>query len=104
MGDYRRVAKVTDIPLGEMAAFEISHTEFVIAHTKDGFFAVVDECSHDSAPISEGEIDEGEIVCPRHGARFDLKTGAVTAPPALTPIEPLAVKIEGDDILVLLED
>jgi 3-phenylpropionate/trans-cinnamate dioxygenase ferredoxin subunit len=103
MNGFQKVAKTTDIPLGEMAGFEAGHREILLAHTDDGFFAVIDECSHDSAPISDGELFGNEVVCPRHGARFDLRTGAVTAPPAIVPIDTVEIKIEGDDIWVSLE-
>jgi 3-phenylpropionate/trans-cinnamate dioxygenase ferredoxin subunit len=104
MARFVKAASTTDIPLGGLRKFEIGYHRFVIAHTADGYFAVVDECTHDSAPISDGEVHGREIVCARHGARFDLGTGAVTAPPALVPIETLPLKIDGSDISVLLEE
>lgn len=104
MTDFQKVAQVGEIPLGTMKSVRINEQRLVIAHTDDGFFAVADECSHDAAPISDGEIDDNEVVCERHGARFDLKTGAVTAPPAIVPIDTFPLKVDGDDILVQVED
>jgi 3-phenylpropionate/trans-cinnamate dioxygenase ferredoxin component len=104
MSVLKRVAGTSDVPLGDMKQFEFGHARIVIAHTADGFFAVADECTHDSAPISDGEIDGCEVVCMRHGARFDLKTGAVTGPPAIVPVDTYEVVIDGDDILVRLND
>ncbi len=86
-----------------MKTFELAHTRFVIAHTAEGFFAVADECSHDGGPIGEGNILDNEVRCPRHGARFDLRTGAVTAPPALVPIDSYRVKVENGELFVWLE-
>ena len=103
MGKFVRVATSSDIPVGGLKGFEVGRNRFVIAHTAEGFFALADECTHDSAPISSGRVRGNEIVCPRHGARFDLKTGAVTAPPAVVAIDTLTVKIESDNILVWLE-
>ncbi len=103
MAAFVRVASTDEIPEGKLKAFEIGYQKFVVAHTADGFFAVVDECTHDSAPISSGRVRGTEIMCTRHGARFDLKTGAVTAPPAIVPIDTLTVKVDGVDILVWLE-
>lgn len=103
MAEFVRVAAVDEIPEGTMKGFEVGRQKFVVAHTADGFFAVIDECSHDAAPISSGRIRGNEIMCTRHGARFDLKTGAVTAPPAIVPIDTLTVKVDGGDILVWLE-
>jgi len=104
MSVLRRVARSGDIPLGDMKQFEVGPARIVIAHTDDGFFAVADVCTHDSAPISDGEIDGGEVVCMRHGARFDLKSGVVTGPPALVPIDTYEVVVDGDNILVRLND
>ena len=103
MEKFVRVAATSDIPMGGLKGFEVGHSRFVIAHTAEGFFAVADECTHDSAPISSGRVRGNEIMCTRHGARFDLKTGAVTAPPAVVPIDTLTIKVDKDDILVWLE-
>ena len=87
-----------------MKTFEIEQTRFIIAHTSEGFFAVADECSHDSGPIGQGHLHGMEVICPRHGARFDLRTGAPTAPPAVAPIDNFEVKLENGDLFVRLED
>ena len=104
MAEHSKVAAVGDLEIGSMKEIEINHQKIVLAHTDDGYFAVADECSHDSAPISDGEVNGNEVVCVRHGARFDLKTGAVTAPPAIVPIDSYSIRIDGNDILVGLED
>jgi 3-phenylpropionate/trans-cinnamate dioxygenase ferredoxin component len=103
MGRFIRVATVDDIPEGKLRAFEIDHVSVVIAHAADGFHAVANECTHDGEPIETGRIRGHEIMCARHGARFDLQTGAVTAPPAIVPIDRYDIKIEGNDILVYLD-
>ena len=100
MAGFVKVARVDEIPLGEMRYFEIGLDRVVICHTEAGFFALADECSHDSAPISDGSIEGNEVVCPRHGARFSVEDGSVTGPPALVGIDRFDLRIEGDDILV----
>jgi len=104
MDGFRRIASTAEIPPGEMRTFDLGLYNLVVAHTDDGFFAVRDECTHDSAPISDGELDGCEVVCTRHGARFDLATGAVKAPPALVPLDTYELRIEGEDILIRLDD
>jgi 3-phenylpropionate/trans-cinnamate dioxygenase ferredoxin subunit len=104
VAEFVKVAKTGDIPVGKLKAFEIGFNRFVVAHTEDGFFAVANECTHDSAPIADGRIRGKDIMCTRHGARFDLATGTVTAPPAIVPLDVFEVKVAGDDIMVLLED
>lgn len=103
MADFVKVAKTSDVPEGSFKAFEIDFERFVIAHTADGFFCVPDECTHDSAPISGGFLKKHELVCSRHGARFDVRTGEVTRAPAIVPLDTYEVRIEGDDILVKLD-
>ena len=103
MGKFVRVAVVDDIPEGKLRAYEIEHVNFVLAHSADGFFALANECTHDSEPISTGRIRGHDIMCTRHGARFDLRTGAVTAPPAIVPLDTYEVKVEGNEIYVYLD-
>jgi 3-phenylpropionate/trans-cinnamate dioxygenase ferredoxin subunit len=104
MAGFRKVATMSEIPEGTLKGFDLSGEKIVVAHTTEGFYAVIDECTHDMAPISTGQIAGNEIICPRHHARFDLKTGEVTAPPAIVPIDTLELKIDGDDILVLIDE
>lgn len=104
MTTFHKVATVGDLAIDSMTEVEINHQKLVIAHTDDGYFAVANECSHDSAPISDGELNGNEVVCIRHGARFDLRTGAVTGPPAIVPIDSFPIRIDGNDIMVGLED
>jgi nitrite reductase/ring-hydroxylating ferredoxin subunit len=103
MAGFTKIAATSDIPLGEMRVFEIDLDSVVICHTDSGYFAVADECSHDSAPIGDGELEGEEIVCCRHGARFSVSDGSVTGPPALVGIDHYELKIEGDDILVKID-
>jgi len=104
MDDFKVIARVEDIPIGRIKPFEIDNFRFLVAHTESGFYAVINECSHDSAEISNGHLHDDQITCLRHGARFDLKTGAVTAPPAVVPIDTIELKIENDKIYVQLSD
>jgi len=103
MAEFKRVANVADIPEGQMRGFEVGFDKVAVCHTSEGFFAITDECSHDAAPISSGSVAGNEVVCPRHGARFDLKTGDVTAPPAVVGIDTLELKIENDEIFVKVD-
>ena len=61
-------------------------------------YAVEDVCTHDGGDLATGELHGYEIECPRHGARFDVRTGAVLCPPAYEPIAKFPVKIESDTI------
>lgn len=103
MAGFVKVTTLDELPVGSIRAFEIDYVRFVLVRTDDGVFALADECSHDSAPFSGGKLRGREIMCTRHGARFDLQTGAATAPPAVAPIETYEVKVDGNDVLVQLD-
>jgi 3-phenylpropionate/trans-cinnamate dioxygenase ferredoxin subunit len=100
MAGFVRVAGTDEIPVGTMRGFVIGYDRILVCHTAKGFFALTDECSHDSAPISDGELLDNQVICPRHGARFEVTTGAVLGPPAVVGIEPIALKIENGEIHV----
>lgn len=104
MAEFVKIATVDEIPEGQVRGFRIGPHRFVVAHTTEGFFSVVDECSHEVRPLSTGLIHGSEIVCQSHGARFDLRTGKATGPPAVAPIETLQIKVEEGTIYVLIED
>ena len=103
MADYTKVAAVDEISVGKMKAVRIDHTNLVVCHLDDGFYAVADECSHDYAPISIGSVQGDEVICPRHGARFDVRTGKVTAAPAVADIDTYRTKVENGQVYVLVE-
>ena len=68
--------------------------------TEEGVFALDDVCSHEYSRLSEGEIWEGEVYCPKHGSRFSLATGAVTGLPATQPVRSWPVKVEDGGIWI----
>jgi 3-phenylpropionate/trans-cinnamate dioxygenase ferredoxin subunit len=101
------VANTADIPEGEARRFVVQRIEIAIANLGDGqFYAVDDICSHAEAHLAEGEVDveDETIECPRHGSMFDLRTGKPRSLPATVPVLTFPVKVEGDKILIELED
>jgi 3-phenylpropionate/trans-cinnamate dioxygenase ferredoxin subunit len=64
------------------------------------FYAIDDVCTHDGGPLGEGELDGEQIECPRHGARFDVRTGKAVTFPAVHPVGTWPVKVEVKDVLV----
>ncbi len=100
LSDYTfyAVAKLSELPEGERLFLEISGEPVVMLNIGGRIYAVGDVCTHDGGPVGEGEIDRCEIICPRHGARFDLRTGEATRLPAVVGIPTYPVQINGEDI------
>jgi nitrite reductase/ring-hydroxylating ferredoxin subunit len=71
---------------------------------QDGVYALDDICSHEHSRLSEGDIWDDEVYCPKHGSRFNIRTGAVKGLPAIKPVRSYPVKIEGDSIFVEWEE
>ena len=74
--------------------------EIVVVNLDGQFYAVEDVCTHDGGPLGEGKLDGCELICPRHGARFDVRTGAATRMPAIEPVPTYEVRVEDGDVLV----
>ena len=94
------VAKASQIPVGEVRSVFAQGNPVLVCHTAEGFFAVDDTCTHDDGPLAEGWLEGNAIECPRHGARFDVRTGKVLCLPAAVGIRSYPVTVEGDDVKV----
>ena len=80
---------------GEVRDVNVEGIGVVVGRCEGRLHAVEDRCSHDDGPLGEGVLAGCEIVCPRHGARFDLRDGKVTRMPAVAPIRSFSLKEEG---------
>ncbi len=94
------VAKTEDVPVGEVRVFNVDSRSIALAHVEDGFYAIDNVCTHDGGPLGEGILWDAQVECPRHGARFDVKTGRVTALPAAVPVKTYPVQVQGDEVKV----
>ena len=100
-----RVASVDEVPAQTLKGVRADGTEICLAHAEDGnFYAIDDECTHESFLLSLGELFELDVECPQHGSRFNLKTGKVTGLPAVIPTRTYPVTVEGKDIFVEVPD
>jgi 3-phenylpropionate/trans-cinnamate dioxygenase ferredoxin subunit len=104
MSEFVSVAKTTDIPDPGTMLVEVGDRLVALIHAAGHFYALDDVCTHDGGPLSEGPVDPEErtIACPRHGAKFDIKTGAALTMPATKPTVAHEVKIEDNQIYVRL--
>jgi 3-phenylpropionate/trans-cinnamate dioxygenase ferredoxin subunit len=99
-----RVCSLADLADGESLAVEVGGEPIAIVRTEGEVFAIRDVCSHAEIALTEGSIDGYTIECWLHGSCFDLRTGAPTNLPATEPVPVYPVKIEGDDVLVSIEE
>ena len=97
---FLKAARVEDVPPGRVVVVEVGDEDVALCNVGGKIYAVANVCTHDDGPLGEGYLLGDEIECPRHGARFDVRSGEVKSLPAIVPIPTFAVKIAGDDILV----
>lgn len=96
--EFLPVANVDELENGKRLIFEIDGLPIALFNIAGEYFAIADICSHDDGPVAEGEVDGFEVECPRHGARFDIKTGKVLTLPAVVDIPAYPVRVEGNEI------
>jgi 3-phenylpropionate/trans-cinnamate dioxygenase ferredoxin component len=98
---FQLVGRADEVAKGSAISVEVDGIEIAVVHADDDqFYAVRDECSHASIPLSEGEIDGCTLECWLHGSRFDLRTGEPTGLPAVEPVATFPVEVRDGDIYV----
>ena len=100
IGEFVTVAKTSEIAPGTVKVVRVDGVPIGVANVDGEFYAFADVCTHDDGPVAEGELDGYQIECPRHGARFDIRTGAVKLLPAVVPIPVYPLQVVGDEIRV----
>jgi len=100
MSEWIRVATLSELPPGgiKLAATEIGTV--AIFNIGGGLLAIEDRCSHDGGELASGQCVGDCIVCPRHGARFSLRTGEALTPPAYESIATFPLRIDGEAVLI----
>jgi len=91
--EFLEIAPADQLPVGERMFIEVEGKSIVIINLAGALFAIGDICTHDNGPVGDGEIEENEIICPRHGARFDVRTGKATSLPAVVDIPAYPVRV-----------
>jgi nitrite reductase/ring-hydroxylating ferredoxin subunit len=96
-----RVASVSDIPEGEVRVVACAGgRSLAVSNIEGELFAIDNVCTHDDGPLGEGRLSRGRVICPRHGAAFDARTGRALTLPAVRGVSAYGVTVDGDDVLV----
>ncbi|HEX7044756.1 MAG TPA: non-heme iron oxygenase ferredoxin subunit [Burkholderiales bacterium] len=100
MSDWIDVAAVEELPPGTHRVVEIDGAFVAVFNLDGNYHAIEDVCTHDGGTLSGGSVEGDEIVCPRHGARFSIRTGAVLAPPAYESVHAFPVRVHAGRVQV----
>jgi len=106
MAQFIAVAQTSEVADPGSQLVEVLDRLIVLIHAAGHWYALDDVCTHDGGPLSDGELDgaEGSIACPRHGAKFDVKSGQALTMPATKPTTSHEIKVEGEQVFVRLHD
>ena len=100
MSEYVRVARADEVAPGTMKRVNVDGHAVVLLNVGGEFFAIDDTCSHEEASLSAGTLSGEVVVCPKHGARFNVKSGRVLSLPAVRSVAVYPVRVEGGEVLV----
>ena len=90
---WTSVAQVASIAPGDYAQADVDGVIVAVFNIDGVFYAIEDQCTHDGGGLAGGAVDGCEVICPRHGARFSLKTGDALTPPAYEPVRTFETRI-----------
>jgi 3-phenylpropionate/trans-cinnamate dioxygenase ferredoxin component len=98
--EWITVATTADLPNGTRRILEIDGQPVAVFNIAGTYYAIADVCSHDDGPVAEGDLDGYEIECPRHGARFDVRSGKVLTFPAIVDIPAYETRVEAGEVQI----
>jgi len=104
VSEFGKVAKVADMPDPGKLTLEVEDSVVVLFRVDGRFYCIDDVCTHDGGPLGEGRLCDHAIACPRHGAKFDIRTGQPLTMPATVPTLVHEVKVEGEDVYVRINE
>ena len=100
MAEFVTVGSAGDVPGGEVRAFDVNGDPVAVVNVDGSFYAFGDLCTHRQCSLAEGTLEGTTVTCPCHGSEFDVRTGAVLAPPAVQPVRSYRVRVEGDTLKI----
>lgn len=98
MSDWISLIPIADFPVGSSRCFVVRDRRIAVFRTEDGWHGFDDTCPHAQAPLSDGWLEDGCVICPWHGAQFDLQTGEPVTPPAVTGVQIYQLRVENDTL------
>ena len=98
-----RVAAADEVPPDGLKAVQTDGGPIVLVNVDGHIYALEDRCSHQDYPLSAGELEDGELECAFHGARFDVCTGRATQLPAVVPVRTFPVEVQGGEVFIRLD-
>lgn len=103
MGEFIKVAKISDVPAGTAKSFLVKNEVIAVFNLNNNYYALRDQCSHMDLPISDGIIEQSRVTCAYHGAEFDIKTGKALCAPAYDPVESFEVMVQDEQIYISID-
>lgn len=103
MSDWVDVARAGEMAPGEWRVVDVDDVEVAVFNLDGAFHAIENVCTHDYGELAGGCVQDGQITCPRHGARFDIRTGEALCAPAYEPVPVLPVRVE-DGVVQVRDD
>jgi nitrite reductase/ring-hydroxylating ferredoxin subunit len=103
MASWIAAGRADEIAPGQVKVVQSGRTRLAVCKVGEALHCIADVCTHDGAPLGQGELDGNEIECPRHGARFDVTDGRATCMPAITPVRVYPVRVENGEIQIQVD-
>jgi 3-phenylpropionate/trans-cinnamate dioxygenase ferredoxin subunit len=103
MAEYVTVAMTSDLEPGDMLRVLVDNFPVCLYNVEGEYYATQDTCTHADASLSEGDLYDDRVMCPLHGSEFDVKTGEALSFPATFPLATFPVRVEGDQVQVLVD-
>ena len=100
MSDWVTVAKVGELTPGQFRKVDADGAQIAVFNLDGEYYAIEDVCTHDGGQLTGGVVEGGQVVCPRHGASFCIRTGAALSAPAYEPTAKFPVRVENGEIQV----
>jgi 3-phenylpropionate/trans-cinnamate dioxygenase ferredoxin component len=102
MSEWEHIAGTNEIAVGGRKSVVVDDLPALLLRIGDEYFCIEDTCTHDGQAMTNGEVHDHEITCPRHGARFDIRTGKALCMPATEPVQTFELEIREDGIFARL--